>query len=69
MPLEDDVLRPLNKPGEVSLWLYVIAQSEVSGSLFEERIGFLLDFLSTFLSFLPLGLRQLICTIFATVKK
>lgn len=38
LALNADVLGPLHEPGEVSLWLDVTSQSEVTGVLLEERV-------------------------------
>ena len=42
MSLEDDILGPLDEPGKVALGLYAVADSEVAGLLFEERVSLLL---------------------------
>lgn len=52
LSLEDDVLGPLHEPGEVALGQYVVADSEVARTFFEERVGSLLDLLAAFLNFL-----------------
>jgi hypothetical protein len=51
LSLECDVFRPLDESGQVSAWLDVVTKSEVSWSLLKKRIGFLLDFLNSSLSF------------------
>merc|ERR1719342_407936 len=38
LPLETDVLGPLNEPGEVPWWLDISSNAEVPGSLLEERV-------------------------------
>lgn len=38
LALNADVLGPLHEPGEVSLWLDVTSQSEVTRVLLEERV-------------------------------
>ena len=68
LPLENYVLGPLHEPGEVAFREYVVAQSEVTWSLFEERVGFLLYLLGSFLSFLSFGLSLCMLTIIATIK-
>ena len=37
LSLDSDVLRPFDETGEVSFWLDVTSESEVLGSLLEER--------------------------------
>ena len=38
LPLDSDVSWPFDETGEVSLWLNVTSDSEVSASLLEERV-------------------------------
>ena len=57
MSLEGDVLGPLDESCEVSAGLDVITKSEVSRSLFEERVDFLFDFLDSSFSFDSFTLR------------
>ena len=51
LSLELDILGPLDESGQVSFGLNIVAHSEVSGSLFEERVCLLLNLLHTSLSF------------------
>ena len=51
LSLESDVFWPLDKSSEISSWLNIVTKSEISWSFFEERIGSLLDFLNSSLSF------------------
>ncbi len=45
LSLEGDVFGPFDESGQVSGRLYVVTESEVSWSLFEERVCFFFDFL------------------------
>ena len=56
LSLHDDVLGPLDEPGEVTAGLYIVADSEVPGSFFEEGVGLLLHLLASFLCLYSLGL-------------
>ena len=58
MSLEGDILGPLDKSGKISCGLDAISYSEVSGSLFKERIGFLLYLFGSLFSFNALGLYE-----------
>ena len=66
LPLEGDVLGPLDKSGKISCGLDTISYSEVSGLLFKERISFLLYLFSSLFSFDAFGLCEGICTMFVT---
>merc|ERR1719193_1538499 len=44
LPLETDVLGPLNEPGEVPWWLDISSDAEVPGPLLEERVNHALGF-------------------------
>lgn len=63
LPLEGDVFGPLHEPGEVAFGLNAIANAEVAGTLFEERICLLLDFLASLFSFHSFSLHINILTI------
>jgi hypothetical protein len=45
LSLEGDVFGPFDESGQISGWLDVVTESEVSWPLFEKRVCFLLDFL------------------------
>ena len=51
LSLEGDVLGPPDKSGEVSFGLNIVADSEISGSFFEEGISLLFDFLDSSFGF------------------
>lgn len=64
LPLEGDVLRPLDKSGKISCGLDAISYSKVSGPLFEERIGLLLYLFGSLFSLDALGLYEGMLTMF-----
>ena len=66
MPLEGDVLGPLDKSGKIPRGLDAVSYSEVSGLLFKERVGFLLYLFGSLFSFDAFGLCEGICTMFVT---
>ncbi len=45
LSLESDVFGPFHESGQISGWLDVVTESEVSRPLFKKRVCFLLDFL------------------------
>ena len=51
LPLEGDVFGPPDKSGEISCGLNMVADSEVSGSFFEEGVCLLFDLLDCSLAF------------------
>lgn len=66
LPLECNVLGPLDEPSQIAGRLNAVTHSEVSGLLLEEGIHLLLHLLSTLFSFNSLGLHYIIFTIFVT---
>lgn len=51
MPLESDVLGPLDKASQVALGLDGITDSVIAWSLFEERVDLLLNLFGPFFGF------------------
>jgi len=64
LSLEGDVFGPFDKAGKVGLGLDGVANSEVTGSLFEERVDLLLYFLCSLFALYAFSLSYAKITIY-----